>query len=245
MTALENFVSKIPKFDESTHLEKIVFFGYFITEVCNEPFFSFRTVTSSYEELNLAKPKNIHDLFSKLVNSKTIIPKNDGYALEGKTKKRIHSELDKPHTKEVEKSIQLLATKIRGPQEQEYFNEIVACYKIEAYRAAVVMTWILCIDHLYDYVLKNRVDQFNQALVKTKEKISVITTKDDFLEIRDEKRFIELCRTAGIITNDVRKILDEKLGTRNSWAHPSGIKIHPTKATNFLEEIVDNVILKY
>jgi hypothetical protein len=54
--------------------------------------------------------------------------------------------------------------------------------------------------------------------------------------------FIEICRSAKSITNDFRKILDEKLGCRNSYAHPSGIKITKVKAKSFIEDLLDNVV---
>lgn len=60
-----------------------------------------------------------------------------------------------------------------------------------------------------------------------------------------ESKFIDLCRVAKIISNDVRKILDQKLGTRNSSAHPSGVTINKSKVIDFVEDLVDNVVLKY
>ena len=60
-----------------------------------------------------------------------------------------------------------------------------------------------------------------------------------------ESVFIEVCRSSNVITNDVRKILDEKLGIRNTAAHPSTVKIHESKVVNFVEDLVDNIIIKY
>jgi hypothetical protein len=54
-----------------------------------------------------------------------------------------------------------------------------------------------------------------------------------------------VARSAGVISNDVRKILDEKLGIRNTCAHPSAVDIHRSKVVNFIEDIVDNVIVKH
>lgn len=75
-------------------------------------------------------------------------------------------------------------------------------------------------------------------------KVTVIIKLDDFSDI-PEGIFIELTRAAGIISNDVRKILDTKLGIRNTSAHPSGVKISQVKATEFIMDLVENVILKY
>jgi hypothetical protein len=43
----------------------------------------------------------------------------------------------------------------------------------------------------------------------------------------------------------VRKILEEKLGTRNSCAHPSGVSIKPSKVVEFVDDLGENVVLKY
>jgi hypothetical protein len=58
-------------------------------------------------------------------------------------------------------------------------------------------------------------------------------------------KFIELCRAASIISNDVRKILDAKLGIRNSAAHSSRITVGEHKAVEFGIDLINNVILKY
>ena len=92
---------------------------------------------------------------------------------------------------------------------------------------------------------KNKILDFNVELGKrTDTKIKKITIKDDFTDLK-ESIFIEVMRAARIITNDVRKILEEKLGTRNTCSHPSDIIIHESKVVNFIEDLVDNVILKY
>lgn len=67
---------------------------------------------------------------------------------------------------------------------------------------------------------------------------------EDFDDM-NEAVFIEVCRSAGLITKDVRKILDEKLGFRNSCAHPSSIHVGDAKVVSFVEDIVENVIVKY
>jgi hypothetical protein len=107
------------------------------------------------------------------------------------------------------------------------------------------MTWAVVIDHLYEYVLAHSLSAFNTELAKRNLKITSVTTKDDFAEIKREKDFIEICRAANVFNNDVRKILDEKLGIRNTAGHPSTVTVHGTKAANFVEDLVENVVLKF
>ena len=107
------------------------------------------------------------------------------------------------------------------------------------------MTWCATVDHLYDYILAKKLSDFNSALSRRPNfynKIQV-SNKDDFSDIK-ESVFIEVCRSAGVISKDGRKILDEKLGIRNTCAHPSSVEIHGSKVVNFIEDLIDNVIIK-
>ena len=52
-------------------------------------------------------------------------------------------------------------------------------------------------------------------------------------------------RAANVFNNDVKKILDEKLGIRNTAGNPSTVTVHGTKAANFIEDLVENVLLKF
>ena len=139
-----------------------------------------------------------------------------------------------------------LVGKISGDAEQRFLAEAIACVEVRARRAAVVMIWAMTVDHLERYVLSRKLPEFNGAWARrTDNRGRTITTQDDFLEIRDESTFIEILRSATIITNDVRKILDEKLGFRNTCAHPNDIVIPESKVLAAVEDLVYNVVLKY
>lgn len=139
-----------------------------------------------------------------------------------------------------------IIAKLNEEVQKKFFAEAVSCISVDANRATVIMVWAATINHLYEYIIKHKLAEFNGALNRRADKYARITiaSKDDFLDIR-EHVFIETMRSAGIISNDVRKILDEKLGIRNSCAHPSTIEIRETKVVNFIEDLVENVILKY
>lgn len=99
---------------------------------------------------------------------------------------------------------------------------------------------------MYEYVLAHKLNEFNSALSKQpwNSKRLKIAKKDDFGEIK-ESDFILVCRSARIITGDVRKLLDEKLGFRNSCAHPSSIAVGDSKVLSFIEDLIDNVVAKH
>ena len=70
-----------------------------------------------------------------------------------------------------------------------------------------------------------------------------VTTMDDFADLK-ESEVIEICNSANIITKDVHKILAEKLGRRNSAAHPSSVTIGQLQAEEFIDDLIKNVVLK-
>jgi hypothetical protein len=146
----------------------------------------------------------------------------------------------------VQASLEKLVGRLSDTAERRFLAEALACVQVGAKRAAVVMVWLLAVDHLQRYVLAHRLTEFNQALAKrTDHKGLQISTIDDFTEIRNEHSLIEVLRAAHVITNDVRKILDEKLGFRNSCAHPADIEIPDAKVASSIEDLVENVVLKY
>lgn len=108
------------------------------------------------------------------------------------------------------------------------------------------MVWLMTVDHLQRYVLAHKLNEFNTAWAARPDCHGRnITTQDDFLEIRDESAFIEILRSATIVTKDVRRILDEKLGFRNTCAHPNDIVIPDSKVLATIEDLVYNVLQKY
>ena len=101
------------------------------------------------------------------------------------------------------------------------------------------------IDVLYEYIFKNKLSRFNSAIqTHGKYRNVIIKTKDDFSEI-NEASFIEIMRAGKIISKDIRKILDEKLGFRNTCAHPNPIKIKEPKVISFIDDLIENVVMKF
>ncbi|WP_197030380.1 hypothetical protein [Phyllobacterium sp. UNC302MFCol5.2] len=140
-----------------------------------------------------------------------------------------------------------LENKMPDGSDKDFLKEAIDCFEVGANRGTIVMVWILAMDHLFAHILAHKLADFNAALALNTDKsvkVRVIAQRDDFTEMKESK-FIEFCRTAKIISNDVRKILDQKLDTRNSCAHPSGVTINKSKVIDFVEDLIGNVVLKY
>ncbi len=250
---LEVFLVQIPNLEDHKPAGLIDYFAYFLIVFEKREEVNSRDIEKCFADTRRAKYSNIPTYLSKNARSKKgnkakFIKIKNGYILE----RHFQLELQKTLLSEpakIETTILLrdLLIKINNDKERDFLQEAIDCYEIGARRAAITLVWILTIYHLCEFIHKRELADFNTALGKNTDKrikISAITKFDDFSEI-PENKLIEFARSANIITNDVRKILESKLGTRNTSAHPSSVKISEVKATDFISDLVENVILKY
>lgn len=181
-------------------------------------------------------------------SSARFIKTKNGYQLERKAELDLQKTMHQgPARQETSHLLRSLISRVTDQHKKAFLQEAIDCYEIGARRAAITLAWILAIHHMYEYVLAKEKTAFNAALASNTDrrvKVSSVTAIDDFSDI-PETKFIEFLRTAGVISNDVRKILDTKLGIRNSSAHPSAIVISDVKATDFIIDLVENIIAKY
>lgn len=205
-------------------------------------------IEAAFDLLDLKPHSRLNKYLSEETTKKGghYIKREKGYRLERATSDSIRAIVDAEPTRvHVAKELSDLVPKIKDSQERLFLEEAIRCYRVESYRATIVMVWVLTMDHLQNYVFGNKLTEFNAALSAHGDKrMKPIVAYDDFSELK-EVRIIELMRSAGIISNDVRKILDEKLGTRNSAGHPSGIMFSGHKTTEFALDLLQNVLLKY
>ena len=246
---LEDFVSKIKNFGTTTASKKIDYFVYFFTIYADSIPILAKNIEDCFTTLRIPPYSNISQYLSensKKKKNKTqkFIKVSSTYHLSRQYVEVIDKDLcfDKPKI-EIENSLRELFTQLTNKSEIEFLEEAIKTFEIGAYRASIIMVWLLTLDHLFEYVLTNRLPDFIVALRRMNNN-KVINTKDDFGDLK-ESVFIEACRGANIITNDIRKILDAKLGIRNSFAHPSTIMLPKSKALEFIEDLVNNVISKY
>jgi len=251
--ALASFLLQVPDLGTQPPASLIEYFVYFLTVIQKEDAATPAGVERCFELSRLHKYSNIpaylsrHSKKAKGAPPKFIKAKG-GYHLERNKELDLQKTLNTgPARQETSHLLRGLLTKLSSPQEKSFLQEAIDCYEIGARRAAITLVWILTVHHLAEYILKHELTAFNAALAKNTDKrirITSVRKIDDFSEI-PENKLIELARAAQIVSNDVRKILDTKLGIRNSSAHPSAVTISEVKATDFVMDLVDNVILKY
>lgn len=247
---LNEFYARIPGRDDLSKGELADTFGYYLQSELGRSFISASELKACFKLADLGAPTWLATYLT--ANSKgkgaKYVKADRGYRLHAKERDRLAS-VFAPAAKTVQTSAPLRSIEeglAPGPR-REFLAEAVRCYEIGCNRAAVVMFWLFVLDHLYELVLKSHLPAFNAVLAKNtdkKVKISAVAKRDDFNEI-PEGKFIEFLRSAGVVTADVRRILDQKLGTRNTAAHPSTVKLAQSKANDFFDDLIENVIKKY
>lgn len=245
---LNVFVDQFDDFSSWDGKKQVDYFTYFLINKQKNKAVTATQIVSCYENLDLRQYSRIAAYLSgesKVGTGKYLkLPK--GYTLERKTADEIDRQVkNEPKKIQVSQELADLVSLVQDSQEKSFLIEAINCFRIEAYRATIVMVWTLAIDHLQKYTFGSCLIAFNTALANHPDKtMKQIVNYDDFSELK-EVRLIELMRSSGIISKDVRKILDEKLGTRNSAGHPSGIVFSGHKTTEFSLDLIQNVLLKY
>ena len=248
--AVNRFFNSIENASSHSQAELIGLFVYFLTVELGRDAATAKDVDQCFADCDLTPPKATAARLSEGLKSKPqkYVKSNGGYKLQRHMREALSKKLGaETSTSQTSATLRSLEHKLPTGSTKKFLAETLDCFEVGANRATIVMAWILAIDHLFDYILRHKLTEFNAALAKNTDKrvkVSVVTQRDDFSEI-PEGKFIEFCRSSQVISNDVRKILDQKLGVRNSCAHPSGVSINRTKVIDFVEDLVENVVLKY
>ena len=245
---IHNFIEKVKNFDKLPQKEQIKKLAYFYCVVNNVEDFTTKQISEEFLLQKLEMPKGISSLIPNLAKNKPLsfIKTKNGYTLHRNLKKEFDKIYLEVYETEIAFRLRELISKVKSKEQQMFLEEAIKCFETKCYRASIIMTWLLSIDVIYEYVLQpSNLLLFNNAIQSHgKYKKITINKKDDFSDLK-ETDFIELLRVAKLISNDIRKILDEKLGFRNSCAHPNTIVVDELKSMTFIKDLVINVIEKF
>jgi uncharacterized protein (DUF697 family) len=249
---LEDITDGITGFSKWKHTDKIKFFAWYLHSKRSRFRFMPTDIKACYVELGMEQPSSINPFLTAMVNRKPkeMLHDKQGYALEKSIRDKLETKYgQRVATVQADKLLSELSGKISSAAERGFLDEAITCFRCKAFRASIVMCWNLAYDHLCDYILNKHLATFNARMpiryqnMAKKTGITAITARDDFAELK-ESEVIEICRSANIITNDVYKILNDKLGKRNTAAHPSTVTVLPHSADEFIIDLVTNVVLK-
>lgn len=252
MLDLEDLVGRVPEFSKWDHAGKIKFLAWFLHTYKNQKQVTGTEIGWCYDSLHVERPTSISPFLAAMEkkNPKEALRNSLGYCLV----KTVRDEFDGKYgqrgaTVKVEKLLADLPGKIPNRAESGFLNEALTCFRNEAFRAAIVMTWNLTFFHLCTYVLTHKLAEFNAEYPKRyggihrKAKAPTIVNYADFGSDLKESEVVEICRAANIVTKEQFNALHRQIARRNSAAHPSTTVITVLEAEEFIHDLVANVVL--
>jgi hypothetical protein len=249
---VNRFYSSLPGAAGLTDGNRIDFFAYFVSEQLGSKTFSSRAIADCFVACDLPVPPSLTQHLSRGTTSKPrkFIKAPKGYRLERHMREELaHLVGAEIHTVPMPSELVTLQTSVPDGPGKAWLNEALSCLSVEAHRATLIMLWLYVLDHLFQFILGHHLDEFNDALrahpdQRTVKRIGIIRHRDQFT-ILGEEMFLDVAKSAHVISADVRRILGGALGARNSAAHPSGVVITRNRVVTLAEELILNVILKY
>jgi len=248
---LADLKAAVPGFADKGHPEKIRVFAWYLHVHKGQATITASGIKACYDALHFPAPTSFGGYFKNLETAKNLLKNKSGYRLSA----GVREELDRlygqqGHSIQVTELLKGLPAEIPDLFERTYLDEALACYGVKAFRAAMVMTWNLGYHHFCHFILAKKLADFNTRWPISnpghhkKAGIAAVTKIEDFGEEFKEGQVITIARDANIISNNVFKVLNEKLGTRNSAAHPSDIVVGQLQADYFIDDLVKNVVLR-
>ena len=246
LTAL---VAGIADFRSWTHANRIRLFAWVQHALRKKDRFSTADINWCYETLHYSKT-NVSQYLSTMEKRKELLQDRRGYHLEGGMRSQYDAKYGEHNiTLNIRQMVKELPDKVPDVAEKDFMKEALICLRHNASRAAIIMTWNIAFYHLCNYVLNHKLVEFNSAF-RTRyakkwqgAKVPTITNYDDFSIDLKESEVIEVCRFANIINPNLYRILTEKLGKRNTAAHPSTVRVTQVQAEAFIDELVRNAVL--
>jgi hypothetical protein len=234
------FTRRIPAFDKKAFTVQIEAFAWHLHEVQGKQKFTAADIASCFERAHLAKPADVRSLLRNLCEKKPprLLKDDSGYKLSASARQQSGKALDsRASSLALSSLLTALIPKITEAAQRTFLNETLTCFNHKAYRASIVMAWNLVYSHVCNRVFESHVPAFNLQRVKTYPKLPELTKRTDFEDYK-ESQVIEICRGARILDATVCKTLTEKLGRRNTAAHPSSSVLTAVSAEEMIVDLV-------
>lgn len=122
--------------------------------------------------------------------------------------------------------------------------ESIRCCEAGYHRAAVVLTWVGAVAPLYDYVVQQRLKEFNVEASRRFSNWKAAKTSDDLARMK-EFDFLQVLESTSVIGKNVKQELENRLRLRNACGHPSSLKLSDNTVAAHVEMLILNVFARF
>ncbi|RWN17005.1 hypothetical protein [Mesorhizobium sp.] len=241
-------MQQVDGFDALSAKDKIKVFGWYLHVHKTLASFDNEAIRACFKQLHLTSP-DVSVYLPRMAATKPpeLLKERSRYRLA----RNVRFDLDKKYgvhqtVIRVGKLLSDLPDRLPDIAERAFLREALACYRAEAFRACIVMSWNLAFDHLLRWILANaaRLTDFNAAITRRfPKKTGISISSIEHFEELKEAEVVDICQTASLISKNTTEILREKLKKRNMAAHPSQVTIQQSQADDVITDLVNNVVL--
>lgn len=146
--------------------------------------------------------------------------------------------------RKVSQGLRSQLVKITNVNTKNFVEDAIVCYESDSFRAAVVLSWVGAVSVLYDYVMINKLTEFNAEALRRDAKWRRAKTKDDLSRMK-EYDFLQVLVAISVIGKNVKDELEICLKLRNGCGHPNSLKIGELRVSSHIEILVLNVFSKF
>lgn len=123
---------------------------------------------------------------------------------------------------------------------QSFVEEAITCFEARQFRAAVVLSWVGAVSVLQNYVVNNKLADFNNEALKRNSKWKPAHNTDD-LGLMKEDTLLDIFQAISVIGKNVKQELKKALTFRNGCGHPNSLKLAEHKVSSHIEDLMLNV----
>ena len=166
---VNRFYNSIKNASDQSQAGLIELFVYFLTVESGQDIATPKQVNECFVACDLVSPKNVAARLSEGLKTaqKKFIKSKDGFKLERHMRELLSKKLGaEQFTVQTSTTLRGLEHKVPEGGAKEFLEETIDCFEVRANRATIIMAWIMVVDHLFAYILKHRLAEFNLTLSK-------------------------------------------------------------------------------
>lgn len=133
---------------------------------------------------------------------------------------------------------------ITSPEAKEFIEEAVKCLEARYLRAAVVLSWVGAVSVLQQYVVSNKLLEFNAEALRRIQDWKEAKSSDDIGKMK-EATFLQILESISIVGKNTKQELEECLKLRNATGHPTSLKYGESKVASHIEILILNVFSRF
>jgi hypothetical protein len=247
VSELQDFTASTEGFYRKSAVDQLLAIAWFLDARQHRPCFDAAQMRQCFRDAGL-HPPDMSVYLPRLATKKPpqLIKEKGGYRLSGVVRRHLDKRYgDDPTVVAISQLLSSLPAKIPDLAERAFLSEALNCYRVKAYRAAIIMVWNLAYDHLVRWILvdSGRLQSLNSGIATRYPKKGLVVARVDDLDDLKESELIEACRTSRLLDKNTVVLLKEKLARRNTVAHPSRVAVTQHQADDAISDLVLNVIL--